>query len=156
MVGQVEAVFEALATAWTRVGFEGSVPGEVTPKVRAVAEALATLTAVKRNPGSSSGRRWGWGRGRDRGHWQRGISHDGVVGRQWRMEALSGAGRRHGGQVESASQEPSPSGSLASHPPSVPWKPFPLPSKPHPPSCKPLPLSYKPFSRSSGNLPNQR
>lgn len=33
VVGQVEAVFEALATAWTCVGFECSVPGEVAPKV---------------------------------------------------------------------------------------------------------------------------
>lgn len=92
VVGQVEAVFEALATARTRVGFECSVPGEVAPKVRAVAEALATLTAVKWDPGSSSsGRCWGRGRGGDRGHWQRGIIHGGVVGGQWRVEALSGA-----------------------------------------------------------------
>lgn len=51
MVGQVEAVLEALATAWTRVGLESSVTREVAPQVRAVAEALATLTAVKRDAG---------------------------------------------------------------------------------------------------------
>lgn len=77
MVGQVEAVLEALATAWTRVGLESSVTREVAPQVRAVAEALATLTAVKRDAGGGGGRCWG--RGRDRGRCQWGVIHGGVA-----------------------------------------------------------------------------
>lgn len=91
VVGQVEAVLEAFAAARTRVRFERGVPSEVAPQVRAVAEALATLTAVKRDAGGNGGR----SRGRDRGRWQRGVIHGGVVRGQWRVGALSGAGR-HG------------------------------------------------------------
>lgn len=97
VVGQVEAVLEALAAARTRVGFERSVPGEVAPQVGAVAEALATLTAVKRDAGSSSGRSRGRGRGGDLGRWQRGVIHGGVARGQWRVGALSEAGRHGGG-----------------------------------------------------------
>lgn len=68
MIGQVEAVLEALAAARTRMRLECCVPGEVAPQVRAVAEALATLTAVKRDPRGGGG--WGRGRGRDWGRGQ--------------------------------------------------------------------------------------
>lgn len=97
VVGQVEAVLEALATARTRVGFERSVPSEVAPQIRAVAKALATLTAVKRDAGGSSGRSRGRGPGGERGRWQRRIIHGGAVQGQWRVGALSGAGRHGGG-----------------------------------------------------------
>lgn len=101
MVGQVEAVLEALAAARTRVGFERSVPSEVAPQVRAVAEALATLTAVKRDAGSSSGWSRSRGGGRDRGRWQRGVIHGGLAQGQWRVGVSLERGDMEGGVRES-------------------------------------------------------